>query len=234
MVGKRKQLRLARMKKLDGGFAWMAIMMGMAVIAADTRAEWDGRFGFPGGVNPEVNGKVTAFASSPDGLYVGGTFSTVGGSPTTGGAVTVNHIARWNGRIWEPLGEGVSDGTGFTGTAVTAIAVDGTDVYVGGNFQTAGGLPANGIAKWDGVKWTALGSGLAGGGVFGTTVQTIKVDGPNVYVGGNFITAGGLPARGIARWNGEGWSALANNSIIGGAVHDIELHKGELYIGGRF
>ena len=34
------------------------------------------------------------------------------------------------------------------------------NVYVGGVFTTAGGVPVNGIAKWDGSNWSALGSGF--------------------------------------------------------------------------
>ena len=45
---------------------------------------------------------------------------------------------------------------------VYALAVSGTNLYAGGNFTTAGGVTANGIAKWDGHAWSALGSGFAG------------------------------------------------------------------------
>ena len=42
---------------------------------------------------------------------------------------------------------------------VYALAVSGTNLYAGGSFSTAGGVPANFIAKWDGSTWSALGSG---------------------------------------------------------------------------
>ena len=44
---------------------------------------------------------------------------------------------------------------------VNALAVSGTNLYAGGYFTTAGGVPANNIAKWDGSAWSALGSGMA-------------------------------------------------------------------------
>ena len=50
----------------------------------------------------------------------------------------------------------VSIGQGMN-APVFALAVNGTDVYAGGYFTTAGGVSANGIAKWDGTTWAPLG-----------------------------------------------------------------------------
>ena len=44
---------------------------------------------------------------------------------------------------------------------VNALALDGSgNLYAGGDFTTAGGVSANRVAKWNGSKWSALGSGL--------------------------------------------------------------------------
>jgi hypothetical protein len=43
---------------------------------------------------------------------------------------------------------------------VWALAVSGTNLYVGGGFTTAGEVTANYIAKWNGSAWSALGSGM--------------------------------------------------------------------------
>lgn len=73
-------------------------------------------------------------------LYAGGSFSTAGG-------VTVNHVAKWDGTAWSALG-----GPGGIGTSgsVGAIAVyddgGGPDLYAGGDFLMAGGVSANRIA----------------------------------------------------------------------------------------
>ena len=56
----------------------------------------------------------------------------------------------------------VSLGSGMDGTVIYALAVSGTNLYAGGSFTTAGGVPANHIAKWDGSAWSALGSGMDG------------------------------------------------------------------------
>ena len=78
---------------------------------------------------------------------------------------------------------------------VNAIAVSGTDLYVGGAFTDAGGAPnADYIARWDGSAWQALGGGL------NRSVFAIVVSGTDLYVGGAFTDAGGNPnADGIGR-----------------------------------
>src|SRR5262245_64291828 len=92
--------------------------------------------------------------------------------------------------------------------SVWALAVSGGDLYAGGSFTTAGGNPANRIAKWKGSSWSALGSGM--GGVDAPEVHALAVLGGDVYAGGWFMTAGGVPANYIAKWNGSIWTALGS------------------------
>jgi hypothetical protein len=124
-----------------------------------------------------VNGEVETLAVSGSTLYAGGTFTTAGGS-------NVNYIAQWDGTNWSSPGSGVSSGR-FNDTSVTALAVSGSDLYVGGTFITAGDIAATNIAKWDGSSWSALGSGTGG------PVVALAVSGSTLYAGGDFITAGG-------------------------------------------
>lgn len=83
---------------------------------------------------------------------------------------------------------------------VYAIAISGSDVYVGGLFTTAGGVAANHIAKWDGLggQWSPLGSGM-----YGTDpgVAAIGISGSDVYVGGEFTTAGGNASNHFGIWH---------------------------------
>jgi hypothetical protein len=137
-------------------------------------------------------------------LYTG--FRYAGGSTPRG-------IYRWTGAAWTEVGGGIP---GW----VTAFGVYDDDgpgphapaLYVGGSFDHAGTVAANGIAKWDGTSWSALGSGLLGVSPdFAPTPRSMAVyndgTGPQLYVSGYFATAGGQMARGIARWNGSAWSS---------------------------
>jgi trimeric autotransporter adhesin len=114
----------------------------------------------------------------------------------------------------------------------------GPALYAGGDFTTAGGQEVNSIAKWDGSKWSALGTGMMDGSVLALTVfDDGSVSGPALYAGGFFTTAGGQVNR-IAKWNGSTWSALGtgmNNSVLALTVFDDGSVSGPaLYAGGTF
>src|SRR5262245_42638031 len=87
----------------------------------------------------------------------------------------------------------------------------GPALYVGGSFTSAGRVVANRIAKWDGERWSALGSGM-NPGYANRTVSALAVfddgSGPALFAGGQFTTAGGVAANHIAKWDGSSWAAL--------------------------
>ncbi|TVQ31871.1 MAG: hypothetical protein EA376_07740 [Phycisphaeraceae bacterium] len=193
-----------------------------------------------------VDGVVFDLAVFDDGsgagpaLYAGGTFTTAGG-------VTVNHIARWDGESWSPLGGGV---TGW----VFALAVfdDGSGagpaLYAGGEFTTAGGEIVNSIARWDGQSWSPVGGGVSG--FSGVSALAVFDDGsgagPALYAGGGFTIIGGVVVNHIAKWDGQNWSSLdggVSGSISGsggggvGALTVFDDGSGAgpaLYAGGSF
>ena len=97
-----------------------------------------------------------------------------------------NDIAKWSSGAWSALGSGIGPGTTIGG-----LAVNGTELYAGGAFTTAGGVTANYIAKWDGSAWSALGSGMGGGSTGFSTVYALAADGAgHLFVGGAFTLAG--------------------------------------------
>jgi trimeric autotransporter adhesin len=84
----------------------------------------------------------------------------------------------------------------------------GPALHAGGGFTAAGGVVANYAARWDGSRWTALGSGMN----ISVDVLAVYDDGRSsaLYAGGVFRTAGGVAAGRIARWDGSNWSALGS------------------------
>jgi hypothetical protein len=116
---------------------------------------------------------------------------------------------------------------------VHALAVRGTDVYVGGVFNRAGEVAALNVAHWNGATWAPLSDGLGGPGA---VVRALALgDDGTLYAGGFFAAAGN--ARSIARWDGLAWSALGSG--IGAAsglteVRALAIRGHDLYVGGSF
>lgn len=143
---------------------------------------------------------------------------------------------------WEKLG---ATGGGLS-HAVSAIAVDGSNVYIGGYFVNAAGLTAaDYIVKWDGSTFTALsgnGAGTPNGSLNGY-VDALLVSGGVLYVGGSFTNAndGGVvldAADYLAKWDGTHWSAIGSgtggNGSLNGTVIAMALNGQDLYVGGGF
>jgi hypothetical protein len=157
-----------------------------------------------------TNNSVRALAVHDDGtgpaLYAGGAFTAAGDAPAS-------YIAKWDGTSWSALGAGM-DGPNFPFVYALASFDDGNgaQLYAAGRFTSAGGAPANYIARWDGASWSTLGSGVNG------FVRALAVfddgTGPALYAGGEFTTAGGAPANRVARWNGTSWSALSSSTFL--------------------
>jgi hypothetical protein len=183
-------------------------------------ARWDGVTWHPLGAG--VNNAVLAIEvqqgpeDDPAIVYAGGAFTEAGGMPAS-------RIARWDGTTWSPLGLGCSAG-------VRSIAIyddgsgSGPALYATGGFQMAGGIVVNKIAKWDfqTQTWSALGQGITNGS--GDTLAVFRESpDPNapasLFLGGFFSEVDGKPIEGIARWDGQTWSAVgAGLPAVGDAI----------------
>ncbi len=189
-------------------------------LPASRVAKWDG--GAWSALGAGVSGgraTVSALASVGANLYVGGSFSEAGG-------VAARGVAKWNGSAWSPLGGGLEGEEGDDG--VLALAVSGSDLYAGGEFQAAGGTVAYNIAKWNGAAWSAVGGGTDG------TVRALVVAGGSVFAGGDFRSVEGVstPASRIARWDGTKWSTLGVG--VEWEVWALAAHGSDIYAGGGF
>jgi hypothetical protein len=120
---------------------------------------------------------------------------------------------------------------GVDGSATFALATKGNDVYVGGDITLAGYKNLNSIAHWNGTTWSGLGDGITGDGSF-TYIYSMVWKGNELYAGGIFTNAGGVLARGIAKWNGTNWAALPGN--FNGYVFDLAVSGNDLFVGGVF
>ncbi|MCX8080260.1 MAG: T9SS type A sorting domain-containing protein [Bacteroidia bacterium] len=171
---------------------------------------------------------------------VNGTPFIGGGFPTIG-AKTYNNMARYdfNTNSWEPVTVGT-----FTGTSsqINDMISDGTNLYLGGYFVTAGGITANKIAIYVPSSNTFHplqgqgGEGIQGGS---SNVTKLFYHNNNLYIGGSFSQCGGtLTAYNIARFNfsSNTWHAIGTSTANGlsGVVHCFEKVGDTLYVGGGF
>jgi hypothetical protein len=90
-------------------------------------------------------------------------------------------------------------GSGASTQVYTLTTLPGGDLIAGGNFTTAGGVPANFVARWNGSIWSALGSGMTGGN-FTVVNSLITLPSGDLIAGGQFTTAGDVFAPYLARW----------------------------------
>ena len=207
-------------------------------VAVGGIAKWDGSSwsALGAGVSSSFDpffgrGIVSALALSGDDLFAGGWFTSAGGAPAT-------NIAKWDGNSWSALGSGVdAPDPPFYGGDVLALAVSGTNLYVGGVITTAGSIAANSIAKWDGSSWSKLGMGMEDS--YFPVVRALALSGSDLYAGGDFSTAGGAPAGGVAKWDGSRWTALGSGTAYGvgrtlGGVKALAVSGSDLYAGGLF
>jgi hypothetical protein len=198
--------------------------------------------------------RVPATATSPAAIYATGFFPSAG-------QTQLNHVARWDGALWRPLGTGLNlypPGSGFGIGECLALFDESSAggsasaLFVGGEIVGAGGVPALGLARWDGNAWTPVGAGLNGPGNYAAvySMAVFDEDGPGpipaaLFVGGSFATAGGQPAVGIARWDGISWSPVGGGVTLAGQPGHVQCvtaldpdgpgpEPEALFVGGKF
>ena len=130
-------------------------------------------------------------------LYVSNGFTQADGQDFSG-------IARFDGRRWHDVGGGIVQTDPEQITSFVKMIVYQDKLYAYGNFNHAGGRPANHVAQWDGATWRTLGSGAAQG--FGTDSQSGVNDAViaqgDLMFSGDFHEAGGEAADFFAIWRG--------------------------------
>jgi hypothetical protein len=202
---------------------------GIAALNASSGAAttWDPNANGGYGNNASVNAVVVSGST----VYVGGAFTSIGGVDRNGIAAldATGAAMAWNpDAIW-------GDWQG----SINALALSGSTLYVGGDFDHIGGQPRSNIAALD------VGTGLAtawnpgtGATTFYATVYALAVSGSTVYASGDFTSIGGQSRNRIAALNVDTGLATAwdpnPNGGSGGSVRTLAVSGSTVYAGGWF
>ena len=184
-------------------------------------AKWDGtnwhtisNIGLPGSMT------VEAIVEYKDEIYIGGNFGNF--------TDTINEVARWDGTQWLSLTAGI-----LGDSWVDAMVVYQGYLYVGGYFYEQDGNAGNCIMRWDGETWSDVGGGLQGITTTGNAqVHDLCVYNNELWVGGVHSYAGGIPAKRIAKWDGQKWCGIVTN--IDNRVKRFAVYNDMMYVAGGF
>lgn len=153
-------------------------------------AAFDAATGNPKGWNPVISTaegeEVYALTVGGGVLYAGGTFSSVDHQTRHDAAafdLATGRLTRWAPNV----------GSQKRFADISALAVDGDDVYLGGHFEAVNGVPRDGIAIVD----TRHGS-TRSWNVAVPDVTSISLAPNRLYLGGSFTHAGPTTQTGIA------------------------------------
>jgi hypothetical protein len=173
-------------------------------IAANSLAKFDGTswsavFDLPRfGISPSDPNMIFDAEWFGGELYVGGNFYQAGTNPP------IRDLVKWDGTNWVAVGVGL---TGGFGAVYNLLTWDGKLVIAGGfnPIRNPGSIPGNQIVMWDGQNWDTLRGGVQDDNAATGIIYDVKEHKGDLYVAGSFQTAGGIPARNFAKWDGTEW-----------------------------
>jgi hypothetical protein len=176
------------------------------------------------------NGFVDNFEVFNGELYGTGFFTNLCGTPN-------NHIVKWDGSVWQPVGTGYPSaghqlkylGNWLYFVGYQPVATDSNWVYQGGgtNFSKVG----------EGVYLT----GAVNGTLKTANLYALEEYNGNIIACGEFNRVGNKNISGIMKWDGSAWDSLGgglSGNIVGSSdlmyPHDLCKFGTDLIVAGNF
>jgi hypothetical protein len=176
-------------------------------------------------------------------LLVAGYFGGAGGKPA-------HRLAVWDGHDWSTALGQIDDVQGLVDDGLSVFSKDSgltPGYYIGGEFSSVDGVPAEAAARRSAKQWNAMGQGAARW-VGDLALYDENADEPGgvcLYLGGGFPSYHGQPANALLRWDGVSWSTLP--SLLTPQSQEVHIHamcahdddgagprRPGLYVGGVF
>lgn len=177
--------------------------------------------------NPNANSSVFAIDVAGSNVYAGGLFGSIGGQ--TRSRIAALDVTTGNAISWNP-----NAGTGGQ-ESVSAILVDGSIVFVGGQFTSIGGQTRNSLAAIDIVSGAATPFNALLNTF--TSVQVLLRGSNNLYIGGFLNSASPrrlLPFSDVVSVNPITGVARAWDPEVVGPVYSGAIIDTNLFLGGGF
>jgi len=131
----------------------------------------------------------------------------------------------WDGSNWSVVG-----GTSIIGDVMNALAVNGSQIFVGGSFSSVGLVNISNLGVFNGSDWSELAIVTSAGNV---EILRMVINGNILYVGGSFESIDSVSAYGLASFDGNSWSSVGSTKN-GTVVYDIIFDgSGNVYVGGN-
>jgi hypothetical protein len=171
---------------------------------------------------PKLDGSLgPACSDGQGGWYIMGGFQNVNGVPRNGMAhlQADGTVAAWNPQ---------------RGPNPLTIALGSSAVYIGGIFTVMNGVTRIKAAAVDPVTAALLPWDPHIDYVSSNDVETIRVAGGRVYLGGDFYILGGSSRHEVAAVHPVTGALFPWNPIVDGPVFAIAVGDSAVYLGGRF
>lgn len=169
----------------------------------------------------QFDDQVHAMARLGEIIYVGGEFRLAGG-------VEANRVARWDGQLWHPMGDGFD-------RVVRGLVTTTSGIIAVGDFTKTGATPVKHIARWNDSSWQSLGDGLS------NRAYDVAEFNKQILVAGSEFTPispvtpdtnDWTQPQALLEWNGQRWQPFGPG--LQGSAKVLHEGGGSLFVGGQF
>lgn len=140
--------------------------------------------------NPNIYGQVKTIAVDGNLVYFGGNLTSVGGTAVKNLA-RVNNIDGALDLNWLPEPDNI----------VNSIAIESNGIFVGGQFSNIGGVANPNIAKLNKTIPTCIANWIPNQNTSQGHVNSIMLNGSDIYIGGGFYMLNDFPAMYFALYS---------------------------------
>ena len=158
-----------------------------------------------GAHNPLPRKMIVHDDGNGPGLYIGGGGFGGGTALPSTGSTGSRNIIRYDSSGWHSLAGGVDGGEVWD--MCTFDDGTGPALYVAGNFTSAGGVPVNKIARWNGTSWSAVGNIIVNPSPswwIGALCVYDDGSGPALYANATDTSLGVF----LQKWDGQSWTPV--------------------------